>query len=451
MQSAEDMIRRAKNAAARGDLDAAEAFTQRAAAIRRGPAALKAFELEAEARMGAASFARNLRDANAENARIDRALHRAAKTLALEDIGPVASKLADELHGGNYAQTSYDKARAFVRYMKGVEPEHLGSIVETPVLSPAQLLEAVREGWSAAEVKAVMVESQESLGGFLTAETVREDILGRATTLSVVRSRATIDTPGVNGSLAFPVWQGAGDIYSTALRGVWGSETQAGAAEVATLGKVSPAIKLWRLKIPISKSLLEDSGPRLVQQISIRIGEAAAVEEDRQELVGTGADGPQGILALQSPGVLLNKDVRVTNSGAAASITADGVVSMIYDLPQQYRNAPGFCVTCNSNTTKELRLLKDLSGRYLFNEDLGTLCGKPLVESESMPDIAANAYPLLSGDFSGYYIADKLGLAIQLYQDSTFADLDQVVLYVRRRVGGTPGEGYRFSAMKVSS
>jgi len=365
-------------------------------------------------------------------------------------LSPKALALANELHGGNYSQTSYDKARAFQRYMKGVGPEKLGSIVNTPVLSPLQLLEAVREGWGAAEIKAVMVESQSGIGGFLTAETVREDILGRATTLSVVRSRATIDTPGPRGSLDFPVWQGAGDIYSTALRGVWSGETQPGAPEVATLGKISPAVKLWRLKLAISKSLLEDSGPRLVLQLTKRIGEAAAVEEDRQELVGSGADGPQGILALQSPGVLVNKDVRVTNSGAVSTITADAVITMFYSLPQQYRDTPGFCSTCNSNTTQALRLMKDGAGRYLFNEDLHMLCGKPLVESESMPDISAGAYPLLAGDCSGYYIADRLGLSVQLYQDSDFADLDQAVIYVRRRVGGAVGEGSRFGAMRVS-
>lgn len=451
MQSVADMVQKARNAQARGDLDSAEAFLARAAAIKAGPAALAKLELAAEARLGAPAFLQGLRTDNAMDARIDKALHVAAKTLTLEEIDPAAAKLANELHGGSYAQTSYDKARGFAAYMRGAEIERIGPIANTAVLSPRQLLAAVREGWTAAEAKAVMAEGQDVLGGFLVAETVREDILGRAATQAVVRARATVATPGVGGSIAFPIWLGAGDVYSTALRGVWGSETQAGAAEVATLGKVSPAIKLWRLKIPISKSLLEDAGPHLVPQISQRIGEAAGVEEDRQELVGTGSDGPQGVLALQAPGVLVNKDVRVVASGAANALTGDGVINCVYALPSQYRNAPGFTVTASAATTKQLRLLKDGSGRYLFNEDLHTLCGYPLTESESMPQVAAGAYPLLCGDFSGYFVADRLGLAIQLYQDSDFADLDQVVLYVRRRVGGVPGEGYRFSALKVGA
>jgi HK97 family phage major capsid protein len=450
MQTAAEMLQQAKVANARGDYDAAEAFMQRAAAIKAGPAALEKLELLAEAKMEIPGFLVRERTAQQQHERIDKALRRASKALTMEDFDGVTSKLADELHSGNYAQTSYDKAQAFARYMKGTPAERLGPIVSTAVLSPYQLLEAVKEGWSANELKAVQNESMAGQGGFLTAETTREDILGRATTLSVVRARATIDTPGVGGSLGFPVWQGAGDIYSTALRGVWSGETQAGTPEVATLGKISPAVKLWRLKLALSKSLLEDSGPRLVSQLSIRIGEAAAVEEDRQELVGNGADGPQGVLALQAPGVLMNKDVRVVNSGGAATITADGVINTIYALPAQYRSAPGFTTTANAATTKQLRLLKDGSGRYLFNEDLHTLCGYPYTESESMPSIAADAYPLLAGDFSGYYIADRLGLSVQLYQDSEFANLDQVVLYVRRRIGGVPGEGYRFAALKIA-
>lgn len=438
-----DTLDAAKRANKAGRYEEAQALLDRARAIKAGPAAVAALDY-------AGDMVKAMRTERQEDARLHRAMQTAFKAEALAEIDPDAEQLANELHGGNYADAVYQKQQQYMRYLRGADIRQL-SAAKTCVLSPRQLLEAVLMGLSAAELKATMQEAQDTLGGFLTAETLSDSIMGRAASLCVVRSRATVDTPGAGASLTYARWEGSGDIYSTALRGVWSSELQASVAENPRLVKSTIEPKLWRLKVIVSRSLLEDAGPRFGANLHAKFAETYAVSEDAEMLTGAGVTGPHGILAQQVPGTLANKDIRVTNSGNASAITADGVISTIYSLPGQYRRAPGFCVTMNAATVKAVRTLKDTGGRYLFDEGNYSICGYPLAESESMPDIAANAYPVLAGDFAGYAVGEKLGLSVELIQDSTLAETDSAAFYIRRRVGGAVAEGYRFSALKIAS
>lgn len=445
LASNQDLIKEsleaAKRAIQRGDLTSAKALKERAEALKSGK------PLPDPANLYTALEALKADNAEREQTeRLDRELRKAFKAVTLEDVDPSARMLANELHGGHYADLAYRKMQGYLAYLRGARPDETA---HKCVLSPTQLLQAVREGWSASHLKAVMNVAQDTQGGVLAPEIVSEHIMGRAATLTVVRPRATVDTAGTGGSLAYAVWTGSGDIYSTALRGVWSSELQGSTSENPRLGKASLEPKLWRLKVVVSKSLLEDGGPRLSLGLHTKFAETYAVAEDAEMLVGQGSNGPAGILA-QIAGTLQNKDIRVTSSGAAGAITGDAVVAMIYSLPGQYRTAPGFCITCNASTVQTLRGLKDGQGRYLFSDTDHTLLGYPLVESESMQSIATNNYPLLAGDFAGYGIGDHIGLTVQLMQDSALADSDSAAFYIRRRVGGGPVEGYRFSTLKVA-
>lgn len=361
-------------------------------------------------------------------------------------------RLLEELHDTkSYQQLCYDKARAyeaFVRY--GTIDRELNA---KAVLTPEQAADVIRLGWTAQEARKAMIESQETSGGFLTSERVREQILGRAATLQVVRPRATTDTVGPNGGLGFPLWTGGNDIYPSGLRGYWTGEGQslANLGENPTLGRVNPPISLWRMRVPSTRSLLEDGGVRLTDNLNRLVAETIAIDEDRANLTGSGVAEPLGILAQQQVGVLLNKDITTVTSGSNTTILADQLVQLMYTVKSQYRANPSFCVTMNSATLLVVRLLKDSSGRYLFDEATGRLCNAPLVCSEAVPSIAQNAFVVLVGAFDGYYTADRLGLSIERYEDSGVSDVDQVVFYYRRRVGGTPGEGWRFAAMKVST
>jgi HK97 family phage major capsid protein len=361
-----------------------------------------------------------------------------------------AERVLDELHGGNYRRLADAKEAAYKAYLRGAPWPHVAHLANVVVLSPQQVLDCIKAGMSVAEIKTTLIESNGGLGGFLVPSANSERIFARAATVAVVRPRATVDTPGQAGVIAFPSIQGSGDVYPSALRGAWLTETGTATAENPLIGLIKPAINLWRCRVDVSRNLFEDGGARFLSRIEDTIAETLGAEEDRSCLVGSGVGQPLGVFAQDGNGNLLNADVRVTNSGDASAITADGVINMIFSLPGQYRAAPGFAVVCKGATLKAIRGIKDTTGRYVFDELNRTIAGYPVLESEAMPAIAANAYPLGCGDFEGYAIADQSALAVEFFNDSATAATNSVRIFARRRLGGMPAAGYRFAALKVA-
>ena len=68
-----------------------------------------------------------------------------------------------------------------------------------------------------------------------------------------------------------------------------------------------------------------------------------------------------------------------------------------------------------------------------------------------MPAITTNTYPIIFGDWMGYLIADRVGLSIQRFVDSTLAKQNLVSFVMRRRLGGQVTHGFRFAVQKCSA
>ena len=90
------------------------------------------------------------------------------------------------------------------------------------------------------------------------------------------------------------------------------------------------------------------------------------------------------------------------------------------------------------------------SGSVTFSGEPSVIKGRRVAVDEFMPDIAANAYPILFGDFSGYLVADRVGFSIERYNE-LYANENQVLLLARKRVGGSPIEAYRMRAMRAAT
>ena len=72
----------------------------------------------------------------------------------------------------------------------------------------------------------------------------------------------------------------------------------------------------------------------------------------------------------------------------------------------------------------------------IANAAPNTILGAPYAEMPDLPDPAANAYPVLYGDFrQGYAIVDRIGISFQV-DFTTGADSGLVVFRARKRVGG---------------
>jgi HK97 family phage major capsid protein len=67
-----------------------------------------------------------------------------------------------------------------------------------------------------------------------------------------------------------------------------------------------------------------------------------------------------------------------------------------------------------------------------------------------MPDVAADATPIVFGDFaSGYAVADRVGFDI-LRDDYTGAANGIIKLHARRRVGGRVVMGEALAKLKIA-
>lgn len=121
-------------------------------------------------------------------------------------------------------------------------------------------------------------------------------------------------------------------------------------------------------------------------------------------------------------------------------------------VASQYRGRASF--VANSDTYGLIEVLPAAGGtdHYAFPDlsDEGLLLRRPALESEAMPDVAANSFSVLFADMSGYYILDRAGLTVMRMQDSG-TGINKVELHVRKRVGGRPVETWKAAVQKTAS
>ena len=134
-------------------------------------------------------------------------------------------------------------------------------------------------------------------------------------------------------------------------------------------------------------------------------------------------------------------------SGAAGSITADGLYELKFSLIEQYLTRGTFLM--NRLTLRDVLKLKDTAGDYLYNPglkegDFSTILGLPVRMSTTMPVAVAGALSIAIADWrEAYQIVDRLGVSVQRdpYTAKPFVEF-----YTRKRVGG---DVTNFSAIKL--
>lgn len=390
----------------------------------------------------------------------------AVKLWAVKRFGEIpaaAEQIAKELYSGlsdngDYSHVLYAKNAAFLRYIRTGLGEH-DAVARSIVLTPAQIVNIAASGMSVRSVRANMVEGIDELGGFIVPEDFRTDMIERLPGMTVVRPRAKVITTS-RDVVTMPRVTGGNSRYTGAVRVTWVDEepTATEAATNATFGQLRMSIFTTMAHTQVSKNLAEDSMFDIGGYLGGEISSAIAIDEDEQFLVSSGSGKPQGMLnGTAANNAPHNSDVTVVTSGAAAALTGDGVKKLPFGISKQYRSG-GAVFICNKATLQAISLLKDGQGRYLVGDErLNTaaipdaVLGYTVAESEAMPDVAANVHAVLFGDLGGYMIADRVGMSIQRYDDSTTAKANAVVFVARRRVGGQVTEGWRLAALKTSA
>ena len=295
------------------------------------------------------------------------------------------------------------------------------------------------EGLDVMERKALTV-SNDSTGGYLAPPEYVRELLKTVTEISPIRSIARIRSTGQR-SIQIPKRTGQ---FAAAWVSESGTRSETTGYQVGL--EELPAHEHYAL-VDISEQDLEDTVFDLEAEMQSEFAEQFAKAEGTAFVTGNGVGKPEGFME--------NGDVSSINSGSAATITADSLISLVHNIKSDYGRNGTFVF--NRSTLAAVRKLKDTAGQYVFQAGMdlrggamSTILGHPYVEVTDMPDIAANAFPVAFGDFRrAYMIVDRVALAV-LRDPFTQATTGNVRYIARRRVGGQVVQAEAINKLKCA-
>lgn len=297
--------------------------------------------------------------------------------------------------------------------------------------------------YSPEEIRALNATSDAD-GGFLIPVDFQNEILMNAFNMAEIRPISTVRATGRDRyflpSLSKP---------SVA----WGTKGIATSAQdLSTGGQYIDVNDLNALTL-IHNNTLDDSAADVFAELNSAFAKAIAEAEDNAFIAGTGVQQPHGIMT--DTAIL----ARYKASGVAAALTdasnngIDVLISALYSLNKSYRARASWGF--NSTTEAVIRKIKDTTGQYLWQPPVqagapASLLGKPITNPEGMADIAANAYPIVVGDFSEYRIVDRAGMRVTRLTER-YAEYSQTGFMVVKRVGGKPVKSEAFTPVKIAA
>lgn len=295
------------------------------------------------------------------------------------------------------------------------------------------------------EEKRALAGTSDTDGQFLVPEDMESNIIIAAADGAEIRPLVQVGTTSRDsvkmGALGRPIVQ-------------WGTRGLKVDPQSLNTGGLIIPIKNIRALTLVSNDTLDDAAANIIAELEDMFQTAVAEAEDDAFIVGQDQDSPKGILT--------NATVQ---AAAVASGIADGIADgshngmdvlkqMLYGLKKVYRRNSTWAM--NSTTEGAYRSLKDGEGRYLWDDNLDTagnakLLGRVVVNPEGMPDIVANAFPVILGDFkSGYKVRDRAGLTITRLVER-YAEYDQTGFVLKKRVGGGVALAEAFVPLKVAT
>lgn len=310
----------------------------------------------------------------------------------------------------------------------------LSKPTSAPIVNAPQKPDAAKTGRASDEYKAdfgsilrgraplnnVLSTSPNTDGGYLVPVEFERQIVAGLEETNVVRSIAK--TIATSAERKIPV----AATHSTAQ---WTAENASYTESNPTFAqKTIDAFKLTDL-VKVSLELLQDSMFDLESYIAGEFARAFGIAEEEAFCVGGGDGQPTGIFTEQGGTV---------GVAANASITVDNLIDLVYALKSPYRRNAVFLM--RDVTVSSLRKLKDNNGAYLWQPSVQAgqpdrLLGYPLHTSPYAPAVESESLPVAFGDFSNYWIADRMGRTVQRLNE-LYAGNGQVGFIATERVDG---------------
>jgi HK97 family phage major capsid protein len=230
----------------------------------------------------------------------------------------------------------------------------------------------------------------------------------------------------------------------------WTGETQPKPETTVTFGQSKYPVCELSAWVDVSNAMLEDSAFDINALLSFEFGEEFGFEEGKAFVGGASSVSPAGFMN--------DTTIGYTPSGGAANFAAsnpaDALIDLFHAIKTPYRANAVWGM--NNTTLGVIRKFKDAQGRYLVNiagldnTPVTNILGRPVVEMPDMPDIGANASPVIFGDFSrGYRIFDRVSIEI-LRDPFTQRTNGMTRFHGRRRVAGGVGKAEALRKLKIA-
>ncbi|HDZ8013878.1 TPA: phage major capsid protein [Citrobacter amalonaticus] len=371
----------------------------------------------------------------------------------LEAVEQEKGKLAGEVETLNGKLSELDELKsALEEELKQVKRPAGGAQSKAASEHKTAFLDFMRKGKDDGlrdlERKALQVGVDED-GGYSVPEELDRTILDLLKDEVVMRQEATTITVG-----------GANYKKLVNLGGTasgWVGETDARpATDASKLGQIEPFMGEIYGNPQATQTMLDDAFFNVEDWINSELAIEFAEQEDIAFTSGNGTKKPKGFLAYAST---LDPDktrafgtLQHILSGAAAGVTADAIIKLVYTLRKVHRNGAKFMM--NNNSLFAIRILKDSEGNYLWRPGLelgqpSSLVGYGVAENEQMPDIAADAKAIAFGNFKrGYTIVDRIGTRIlrDPYTNKPF-----VGFYTTKRTGGMLADSQAIKLLQIGA
>lgn len=296
----------------------------------------------------------------------------------------------------------------------------------------------VRQGPEAAAAELKNLTLATNGGGYLAPTEFVKEVVKNLVQFSPIRQYARVMSIG-SAEAKMPKRTGT-------LTAGWVSETGARTSTEPTYGEVTLTPHEAACYVDVSNALLEDNQYNLQGELSADLAEEFGRLEGLAFVSGTGTGQPKGILT--------DTTIPQVASGDASEVTPDALMDLFHSLPGFY--ASNAVWGMNRTTIGIVRKFKDSAGWYLWQPSMAdgqpaTLLGRPVVELPDMPDVAANAVPVMFGDLKqGYRIVDRLSLSV-MRDPYSVATTGQTRFHARRRVGGDVVKPEAIRLLKVAT
>lgn len=264
----------------------------------------------------------------------------------------------------------------------------------------------------------------DSEGGYLVPDEFEKKLVDALQDQNFFRTLATI-IQTESGERKIPVVASHGSAS-------WIEEGGAYTESDDTFSQVTIGAYKLGTAIRVSEELLNDSVFDIENYIASEFTRRISAAEEEAFLTGDGNKKPEGVFTKTA--ATADSLITVTNT----NLTFDNLMDLFHSLRSVYRNRAVWIL--NDSTVKAIRKIKDNNGNYIWQPSVQVgqpdmILNRPYKTSIYAPELEAGKTPILFGDFSYYWIADRQGRSFKRLNE-LYAANGQIGFLASERVDG---------------